>query len=182
MPLILNVGLSRKVGLPSYSSIGASCHVQVELEPSLLQNDLELFQHHVRNAYVACAQAVADELSRHDGTGGRDEATPQRLGSQSTNGQVPHEPAPSGGFLDEADLAERRPAEPGREAGRRVVRLATPFQVRAICAIANRHGLDLAELLKRRYGVQRPDELSVADASDVIGELKATTNGAGGER
>ena len=35
MPLTLNVGLSRKVGLPEFSSIGASCGVAVELDSAL---------------------------------------------------------------------------------------------------------------------------------------------------
>jgi hypothetical protein len=58
MPLKLNVGLSKKVGLPDYGSLGASCHVEVELEGSLIHHDLESFQRHVKNAYVACHQAV----------------------------------------------------------------------------------------------------------------------------
>ena len=35
MPLKLNVGVSRKVGLPDYCSAGASCNVEVELDSGL---------------------------------------------------------------------------------------------------------------------------------------------------
>ena len=64
MPVKLIAGVSKKQGLPNYGSAGATCHVEVELDGSLLQNDLETFQCHVRNVYVACSQAVNDELAR----------------------------------------------------------------------------------------------------------------------
>ena len=64
MPMKLNVGLARKVGLPEYSSICASCNVEVELNGSMVFDDLEQFHRHVRQAYVACQQAVNDELAR----------------------------------------------------------------------------------------------------------------------
>ncbi len=65
MPLTLNVGLSKKIGQPDYSSIGASCNVQVELPANMIFDDPEAFQRQVRQAYSACTQAVADELARY---------------------------------------------------------------------------------------------------------------------
>ena len=53
MPLKLNVGLSKKIGLPDFGSLGASCHVEVELDGALLRTDLDGFHkgpsrlHHV---------------------------------------------------------------------------------------------------------------------------------------
>ena len=63
MPLRLNVGLSKKIGQPDYGSLGASCHVDMELDGSLINHDLESFHRHVRNAFIACREAVDDEAS-----------------------------------------------------------------------------------------------------------------------
>jgi len=64
MPLTLNVGISRKLGLPDFGSVGATCNVSVELDAALLTREPDAFQRHVRNAYAACSQAVNDELAR----------------------------------------------------------------------------------------------------------------------
>ena len=64
MSLKLNVGLSKKLGLPNYGSLGASCHLELELDQSLLVADLEGLQRRIRQAYAVCGQAVTEELSR----------------------------------------------------------------------------------------------------------------------
>jgi hypothetical protein len=60
MPLTLNDALSKKVGLPDYGSLGVCCHVQVELDRTLLSHKQEGFKQKVRQAYSACHQAVED--------------------------------------------------------------------------------------------------------------------------
>jgi len=91
MPMTLNVGLSKKIGLPDYGSLGATCNVTVELDASLLRDDLETFHAHVRKAYTACRQAVQDELSQHQAgevvpePGQRPGASAGRTGPQNNN-------------------------------------------------------------------------------------------------
>src|SRR5262245_6293222 len=69
MPLKVNVGLSKKIGLPHYGSLGVSCHVEVELDSTLLFADPEAFQAKVKRAYVACDQVVSDEILRQQNAG-----------------------------------------------------------------------------------------------------------------
>jgi hypothetical protein len=66
MPLKLNVGLSRKIGQPDYGSLGASCHLEVELDQSLVFDDLEGLHERIKNVFAACRQAVTDELANSE--------------------------------------------------------------------------------------------------------------------
>ena len=64
MPMTLNVGWQRKIGQPDYGSLCASCSIAVELNGSMVFEDLEGFHRHVRQAFVACQHAVNDQLAR----------------------------------------------------------------------------------------------------------------------
>jgi len=49
---------------------------------------------------------------------------------------------------------------------------ATQSQVRAIFAIARRNRLDPKSLVLERFGLDRPEDLSIRDASSLIDDLK----------
>jgi hypothetical protein len=91
MALKLNVGLSKKIGQPNYGSLGVSCHVEVELDQSLLFSDLDGFHERVKGAFIACRQAVTDELSRSAGPAGGTEPleTLPRDGAMNHQDAVP---------------------------------------------------------------------------------------------
>ncbi|MGE3407569.1 MAG: hypothetical protein AB7I37_12190 [Pirellulales bacterium] len=166
MSLKLNVGLQKKVGLPDYGSLGASCHVEFEVDGSLIHQDLDGFHQQVRNAFVACQQAVNDQLARQQGG----VANGQGNGNgHSSNGGANHGHANGNG--NGYSNGHQQNGSRGN------VRLATASQARAIRAIAGRQRLNLDELLGNRFGVNRPEDLSISDASSLIDELKSPANG-----
>ena len=61
-------------------------------------------------------------------------------------------------------------------------RKATASQARALHVIADRQRVDLAGLLRQRFGVDTAGELTITEASALIDELKTAVNGAGGRR
>jgi hypothetical protein len=154
MGMKLSVGVSKKVGLPNFGSQGASCGLELEIDGSLLEGDLDAFHDRVRGVYVAAHQAVHDELARlqapvespHDPP-----ASPPRHASNGHSNEHGHPDRPPSG--------QSRPRKP-----------ATEKQVRAICSIAKRQHADLDGLL-REYGAERPEDLSIKQASDLIDAL-----------
>jgi hypothetical protein len=149
MALKLSIGFQKKIGLADYGSLGANCHVEFEIDPSLLQTNIEGFHEKARHAFVACQQAVNDQLARQAQNG------VAKNGSGHVNGHSP--PASTNGGN-------------GYSSGNS--RSATQSQVRAIRAIASRQRLDLQTLLGSRFGVDRPEGLRLSDASTLIDELK----------
>jgi hypothetical protein len=155
MPLRLNVGVSKKVGLPGYGSAGASCNLEVELETGLLA-DPDALRERARSAYDTRRRAVHDELARLS-------------------------PPPAGMTAPESDGRSRRdgpaladrPVDGLRDGAGRPRKPATPKQVAAIRTLANRQRADLDGLLRDDYGVGRPEDLSLSQASEFIDRLKA---------
>lgn len=163
MPLRLNIGLSKKVGLPDYGSLGASANLELELDSGAV-SDPDRLRQQVRYLFGLAKASVEEELNQqqaalpHTATNGHGTAA-------STNGNGHQHSAANG----------HRPA--GRSNGR----AATASQVRAIKTIASRQRLNLAAQLEP-FGVQAVEDLSIQQASQLIDELKAEPVGAGGSR
>jgi hypothetical protein len=158
MPLRLNVGVSRKIGLPEFCSVGASCNIEVELDSGLLRDDLDGLHAQVQGAFVAAQQAVNDELAR-------------LLAAPAPPVVIPAA-TPANGHARRNGSAAGPPARLAGSRGQ-TGKPATPGQVKAIYAIARSQQVDLDGLLRDDHGVERPEDLSLAQASQLIDQLKA---------
>jgi hypothetical protein len=155
--LKLHAGVSKKVGLPGFSSASASCTIEAELDSSLL-NDTAGFQIVVQKAYLSCEQAVQDQIARLT-SDGPEASQPQEVVEVRTS------PAISG-----ATVSRIQPAQFTNQPSPRP---ATASQVKAIRAIAARRKIDLVGLLRERFGLTTADELGIRQASALIDELKS---------
>ena len=150
MAVTLSVGLQKKVGLPDYGSFGASCHVEFEIDRCLIDQDLDGFHQKVADAFAACRQAVNDQLA------------PQPTQHSPTNGN---------GHAGNNSIRNGHAHTNGNGA-RQEVGSATQSQVRAIFAIARREQVDPATVVRERFNVQRPEDLTIREASTLIDDLK----------
>ena len=156
--LKLHAGISRKVGLPNFSSASASCHIEAELDSALL-GDAAGFQIVVQRAYRSCEQAVEDQISRLTREAQSDTGQPQKVIEVRTS------PAIQGATVNRLSAPQfsNQPSP----------RPATASQVRAIRAICSGRNIDLVSLLRDRFGLQTADELGIRQASNLIDELKS---------
>ncbi len=162
--LKLHAGVSKKVGLPGFSSASASCTIEAELDSTLLQ-DHEGFQIVVQRAYQSCEKAVQDQIARLTSDDHSDANQPQEVVEVRTS------PAIQGASVNRLPAAQFTNQTSPRP--------ATASQVKAIRAIAARRKIDLVGLLRERFGLTTADELGIRQASNLIDELKSDepTNG-----
>jgi hypothetical protein len=68
MSIKLNLGVSKKIGLPDYGSAGSTCNLEIELDASTLDSPDE-FHKRVAHAYRLCNESVEAELVNHRANG-----------------------------------------------------------------------------------------------------------------
>jgi hypothetical protein len=157
--LKLHAGVSKKVGLPGFSSASASCTIETELDSSLLQ-DHEGFQVVVQRVYRSCETAIEDQIARLTSGEPNEPSRPQ----QQEVVEVRTSRAITGASVNRIPATQL--ATPPRP------RPATASQVRAIRAICIRRGIDLTTLLRERHGLSSADALGIKEASILIDQLK----------
>jgi hypothetical protein len=187
--LKLHAGVSKKVGLPGFSSASASCTIEAELDSTLL-NDTEGFQIVVQRAYQSCEKAVEDQIARLLVQGNPTPNSPVCVPDvskhiQTTNGPQTRSQSPSRAsqpVTQEVIEVRTSPTISGATVTRIPAaqlstqpspRPATASQVKAIRAIAARRKIDLVGLLRERFGLTTADELGIRQASNLIDELKS---------
>jgi len=148
MPLRLNVGLSQKVGESNYGSRGASVNIEMELEAALVSEPAKL-QERIRQLFAIVRASLTEEL-RSNGSGADQHG--------SCNNGLAKDAGPGGN----AEIRQRGGA--------------TRSQVRAIHAIASKQGIHIDQLLQNRYQTDRPDDLTIKQASELIDSLKSSKN------
>ena len=164
MPITITAGLSRKVGLPDYGSLGASCQVEFEADASLLEHDLEGFHARLRDAYIACSQAVHDELARQQGTNSPPAVPASNGANSATSSSQGQSPAPpSNGHQGEGRLITDKQLTYARQLAARIKGLGG----QGLDAIAHRCFFKPAAALTSFEASQLIDQLKAIKAGDV---------------
>ena len=146
MAMKISVGLQKKVGQPNFGSLGASCHVEFEIDPSLVESNIEVFHNKVNGAFLACRQAVNAQLRQQESVRAVEAAT--AIQKQLPGWQTDRRPEPQRGGT------------------------VTPNQLKAIYGLARRNRLDPQKLVHERFDRYVPEDLTIREASELLNELK----------
>lgn len=175
MPLSLNVGLMKKIGQPRYGSLSASCHLEIELESSLLERDAEGLQERIRRTFAACRRAVETELAIGDLRQPRRAAAIEAAQGEAAidlaiEGALVQPPAAESGLQRGADGATDEPEfSPASASQLNYVR-------RLASGIGRAAALRIEVLAQRSFG--KPlGELSRAEAARLIATLRSVKAG-----
>ena len=145
MGMQLEIGLSKKLGMPNFGSKGASVSLTIPADVVLLERPEEL-RRRIASLFASARQAVERELASTD------RPPDDRLegGASAASSEAPQEWEPS----------ETRLPPP-----------ASDRQVRALHAICRRTGRNVYRICQERFGLARPQELDAGQASQLIDEL-----------
>ena len=161
MSLKLSVGLSKKIGLPDYGSLGASCQLEIELDQSMLATNVEGMQRRIRLAYAICGEAVSEELSR----GRAGSQHPRQALNGDARSPEPHHVNGHAREHNGAPVSNQR---------------ATEKQLKFARQLAGQiHGLGIRRLdqVAQKFCGKPLADVSAADASRLIDALKAVKEG-----
>lgn len=157
MPLKLNVGASKKVGESNYGSRGANVNLEMELDSALV-NDPPKLQERIRQLFGLVRTSLAEELNGNgNGSHGPSNGAAAAAGHEQHNGG-------HGNGNGNGNGPPQRSNPP---------RPATQSQVKAIYAITRAQGVNVNQLLRDRFHVGKPEELSIKEASQLIDSLKS---------
>ena len=154
MSIKLNVGTSKKIGLPDYGSAGSQCNLEIELDSSALDQPEE-FHRRVREAYAACRAAVEDELANHRANGTTDTRPTTQPKTEYRNSSPPERG--NGNRFPVSDKQMR-------------------FISQLTKAVKGLTARKLDDYCQQTYGVACK-ELSSKDASRLIDDLKQAKDG-----
>lgn len=201
MTLKISVGLSKKVGQPNYSSLGASCQIEMEIDTQSCQGGPLLLQTRISEAFGICKASIENELAlerywvaqTHMPTktktqtrqppepGGTGLSTRSAATAAAAGGVVVPGAAGSVDRVDSVDSVEAGAATAatsvsgvaGVSGVAAPIRSATRAQVRALERIADQAGVELTSHVQREFGVRSVDQLTIRQASAMIDRLKA---------
>ena len=169
MAMKLSIGLSKKIGLPDYGSLGASCNVELELDQALIGSDLDGFHDRVRRTFVACRQAVDDELARHRSAGANNESAEpvQSAGSSASRTDENNNGSGNGNGNGNRDGNGAHRNGNGHRASRKQLDYAQQLagQIKGL-------GIRRLESLAQKMFSKPMADLSSLDASGLIDALK----------